>query len=76
MLMENEYIPTEEELSDKLWRLTHLYYITDKSGNEILFDLNWAQKELFEKEWHQMLVLKARACAPALNSGGTSQIVS
>ena len=58
--MSNEYIPTEEELSDKLWRLTHLYYITDKSGNEILFNLNWAQKELYDKEWHQMLVLKAR----------------
>jgi hypothetical protein len=55
-----EYIPTQEELNDKLWRLTHLYYITDKSGNEILFNLNWAQKELFEKEWYQMLVLKAR----------------
>lgn len=56
----NEYIPTSAELSDKLWRLTHLYYITDKSGNEILFNLNWAQQELYHKEWHQMLVLKAR----------------
>jgi intein/homing endonuclease len=58
--MSREYIPTQEELNDKLWRLTHLYYITDKSGNEILFNLNWAQKELFNKEWYQMLVLKAR----------------
>jgi hypothetical protein len=56
----NEYIPTQEQLSDKLWRLTHLYYITNKSGEEILFDLNWAQKELYHKEWHQMLVLKCR----------------
>lgn len=56
----DEYIPTQEELNDKLWRLTHLYYITNKSGEEVLFDLNWAQKELFHKEWHQMLVLKAR----------------
>lgn len=56
----SEYIPTQEELSDKLWRLTHLYYITNKKGEEILFDLNWAQKELFQREWHQMLVLKAR----------------
>lgn len=56
----DEYIPTQEELNSKLWRLTHLYYITDKSGREILFNLNWAQKELYEKEWHQMLVLKAR----------------
>jgi len=55
-----EYIPTQTELNDKLWRLTHLYYITDKSGREILFNLNWAQQELYQKEWHQMLVLKAR----------------
>jgi hypothetical protein len=58
--MTDEYIPTQEELNSKLYRLTHFYYITDKSGNEILFNLNWAQIELFEKEWHQMLVLKAR----------------
>jgi hypothetical protein len=56
----SEYIPTQEELNSKLWRLTHLYYINDKSGNQVLFNLNWAQKELYEKEWHQMLVLKAR----------------
>jgi hypothetical protein len=56
----SEYIPTEEQLSDKLWRLTNLYCITNKSGDEVLFNLNWAQKELYEREWHQMLVLKAR----------------
>jgi hypothetical protein len=56
----HEYIPTEEQLCNKLWRLTNLYYITDKAGEEVLFNLNWAQQELFYKEWHQMLVLKAR----------------
>lgn len=56
----NEYIPTQEELSDKLWRLTHLYYITDKSGNEVLFDLNWAQKELYDQYWNKTLILKCR----------------
>ncbi len=60
MIIDGEYIPTEEELASKLWRLTHLYYIIDKSGNQILFNLNWAQQELFDREWHQMLVLKAR----------------
>jgi len=58
--LSEEYIPTQEELNDKLWRLTHLYYITNKSGQEVLFNLNWAQQELYHKEWHQMLVLKAR----------------
>ena len=57
---DESYIPTQKELSNKLWRLTHLYRIIDKSGNQILFNLNWAQKELYEREWHQMLVLKAR----------------
>lgn len=60
MLIDNEYIPTEEELSDKLWRLTHLYYLTDKDGRLVLFNLNAQQKELYDREWHQMLVLKAR----------------
>jgi hypothetical protein len=55
-----EYIPTQAELSNKLWRLTNLYHITDKSGNDIVFNLNWAQIQLFEREWYQMLVLKAR----------------
>lgn len=58
--MTNEYIPTQEELNSKLWRLTHLYYINDKSGNEILFNLNWAQQQLFDREWTKMVVLKAR----------------
>lgn len=58
--MLDEYIPTQEQLNSKLWRLTNLYHITNKSGEEILFNLNWAQEELYQKEWHQMLVLKAR----------------
>jgi len=45
---------------DKKQRLQNLYYITDKNGREIPFTLNWAQKELCDKLWHQMLVLKAR----------------
>lgn len=56
----DEYIPNQEQLNNKLWRLTNLYFITDKQGNEILFNLNWAQIQLYEREWHQMLVLKAR----------------
>lgn len=56
----NEYIPSEEELSDKLWRLTNLYYITNKSGEEILFNLNWAQKELYHNEWNKNIILKSR----------------
>jgi len=56
----NEYIPTKEELADKLWRLNNLYYVTNKDGQAVKFVLNATQKELYEREWHQMLVLKAR----------------
>ena len=55
-----EYIPTQEQLSNKLWRLCNLYYITDKSGNEILFNLNWAQQQLNDDPWNKVIILKAR----------------
>jgi len=58
--MPDEYIPTKEELADKLWRLNNLYYVTNKEGQAVKFVLNATQKELYEREWHQMLVLKAR----------------
>lgn len=48
------------DLLDKRKRLENLYYIIDKNGNEIPFKLNWAQDELLNGFWHQMLVLKAR----------------
>ncbi len=53
-------VPTKKQILDKKWRLENLYYIIDKSGNEKLFNLNWAQEELYDKFWHQMLILKAR----------------
>lgn len=56
----DEYIPSQDELNDKLWRLTNLYYITDKQGNEVKFNLNWAQKELYEDDWNKTIILKAR----------------
>ena len=48
------------DLFDKRKRLENLYYITDKNGIEIPFTLNWAQDQLIDNMWHQMLVLKAR----------------
>lgn len=58
--MNEEYIPTEAELCDKIWRLSNLYYIINKTGSQIKFNLNWAQQELYNRRWYQMLVLKAR----------------
>lgn len=48
------------DMLDKRKRLENLYYITDKNGREIPFKLNWAQDELLDGIWYQMLVLKAR----------------
>lgn len=47
-------------LLDKRERLQNLYVITDKDGRETPFNLNWAQEQLHDRMWHQMLVLKAR----------------
>lgn len=46
-------------LSDKLWRLSNLYYIKDKSGNKVLFQPNWAQLQLM-KPHYLNIILKAR----------------
>jgi hypothetical protein len=48
-----------ELLSNKLWRLSNLYYIKDKSGNKVLFKPNWAQLELM-KPHYLNIILKAR----------------
>jgi hypothetical protein len=34
----------EQLLNDPYWRLNHLYYIIDKSGNKELFKLNGRKK--------------------------------
>lgn len=47
-------------LFSKRARLENLYRIIDKDGREVPFVLNWAQKELDENRWYQMLILKAR----------------
>jgi hypothetical protein len=52
--------PSLEDLLCKRKRLENLYYIIDKSGHEVPLILNWAQKQLDENRWYQMLILKAR----------------
>jgi hypothetical protein len=50
----------ESRLSDPLWRLNNLYWIIDKAGNKSLFNLNWAQKKLYQEMWYCNVILKAR----------------
>ncbi len=42
------------------WRLNHLYYILDKSGQTRRFRMNWAQEQLFDGLHYRNIVLKAR----------------
>lgn len=60
------YLPSKEKeqhalelLSNKEWRLKHLYKIKDKQGNVIDFDPNWAQ-QLLLKPHYLNIILKAR----------------
>lgn len=58
--MNNFSVP--KQFADKWWRLNHLYYITNKHGEKVLFKANLQQKQLFnEAQKHKRhIVLKAR----------------
>jgi hypothetical protein len=57
--MDTEEGKALELLSNKLWRMSNLYYIKDKSGNKVLFTPNWAQLALM-KPHYLNIILKAR----------------
>ncbi|WP_017445813.1 terminase [Gayadomonas joobiniege] len=48
------------KLTDWLWRINNLYYITDKNGNKVLFQMNPAQSFFFQYMWFRNIILKAR----------------
>ena len=47
-------------LSDQLWRLSNLYWITDKAGRTVRFKPNWAQLELYKTKHLRNNILKVR----------------
>lgn len=49
-----------DQFSDQRWRLNNLYWITDKEGARVKFEMNWAQQALFDQLHFQNVVLKAR----------------
>lgn len=49
-----------DQFADPRWRLNNLYFITDKSGKRVKFEMNWAQDALFKDMHYQNVVLKAR----------------
>lgn len=49
-----------KKLSDRDWRLRHLYYIRNKEGERVLFQPNEEQTLLFKKLHKREIVLKSR----------------
>jgi len=49
-----------EQFSDRRWRLNNLYYIEDKFGSVIKFNLNDAQSKLLDDLHYLNIILKAR----------------
>ncbi|MCW7764302.1 terminase [Photorhabdus luminescens] len=47
-------------LRDKLWRLNHLYWITNKEGRSVKFKMTTEQLEYFEGMHTRNIILKAR----------------
>jgi hypothetical protein len=61
-------------LSDKSWRLSHLYYIKDKQGRVVKFKPNQTQAQYRQQQHNRNIILKARqlgfttdACIDALD---------
>ena len=50
----------KDKLSDRVWRLNNLYWITDKNGQKVKFRMNWAQRKLYNNMWYFNVILKAR----------------
>ena len=47
-------------LSDPLARLNTFYFIEDERGQEIKFQMNWAQEDFLSSMWYLNIILKAR----------------
>ena len=52
--------PTPDNLKDRLWRLNNLYYITDKKGKKVLFEMTPEQLEYYNGMHFRNVILKAR----------------
>lgn len=50
----------EKRLNNPFWRLNNLYFIVDKFGRKLSFNLNWAQEQLYDNMWYCNVILKAR----------------
>ena len=51
---------TVSQWSDPLWRLNNLYWIINKDGRRVCFELNDAQAEFYRQQHGRDIILKAR----------------
>jgi len=49
-----------DNLSNREWRLNNLYWVKDKMGNKVKFQMNWAQRLIWQNLWYFSIILKAR----------------
>lgn len=47
-------------LNNRVWRLNNLYWIEDKRGRKVKFQMNWAQRAFLKLIWWLNVILKAR----------------
>lgn len=59
-LSQDEFDRLKASLGSRRWRLDNLYFITDEMGRKIKFEMNDAQRELFDNLHYRNIILKAR----------------
>lgn len=57
---QNDLELAEKRLSDRFWRMNNLYHIIDKHGQKIKFEMNWAQREIYDDLHYLNIILKSR----------------
>lgn len=49
-----------DQFKDQRWRLNNLYWITNKEGERVKFQMTWAQEQLLDELHYLNVILKAR----------------
>ncbi|MBY5796444.1 hypothetical protein HFN61_04960 [Rhizobium leguminosarum] len=63
-----------DQFSNWRWRLNNLYWITDKSGRRVRFEMNWTQMTFFEEMHYLNVLLKGMAGFQSLQYMGADVI--
>jgi len=59
-LTKAEYEYLRQNIHDKSFRMSNLYYILDTKGVPVLYNHNPNQQKIFASRWYNMIVLKSR----------------